>query len=58
VIDDAAHLVAVHLLRAYDAVQLATARAVRAADPSCTTFACFDQQLAQAAAAEGFAELA
>ena len=58
VITDAAGLVAVHALRAYDAVQLATARAVRAADPACTTFACFDAQLARAAAAEGFAPLA
>lgn len=58
VVTEAAGLVAVHPLRADDAVQLATARAVRAADPACTTFACFDTQLARAAAAEGFAPLA
>lgn len=57
-ITDAAGLVAVHPLRAYDAVQLATARAVRAADPDCRTFACFDTQLARVAAAEGFLALA
>lgn len=58
IINDATSMVAVHPLRACDAVQLATARAVRAADPACTTFACFDAQLARAAAAEGFAPLA
>ncbi|MGE4426968.1 MAG: type II toxin-antitoxin system VapC family toxin [Solirubrobacteraceae bacterium] len=58
IVADAARLVAVHPLRAYDAVQLATALAVRAADPDCTTFACFDAQLMRAAVAEGFAPLA
>ncbi len=41
-------------LRAYDAVQLASALAARAADPSLTLFACFDETLARAARAEGF----
>jgi len=53
----AADLAATHPLRAYDAVQLATAIAVRDADPSCTTFACFDVQLRRAAAHEGFRPL-
>ncbi len=58
VIADAARLVAVHPLRAYDALQLATACAVRVADPACASFACFDTQLSRAAAAEGFRPLA
>lgn len=45
-------LVARHPLRAYDAVQLATALAVIQADPS-MRFASFDAQLNAAAAAEG-----
>jgi predicted nucleic acid-binding protein len=53
-LDLAARLVAVHGLRAYDAVQLATGLAVREADPSCAAFACFDGTLRRAAAAEGF----
>jgi uncharacterized protein len=53
-LDRAARLVAVHPLRAYDALQLATGLAVREADPDCTLFACFDQGLRRAAAAEGF----
>ena len=44
----AAHLVAIHPLRAYDAVQLASALAV-APD----RFACFDSDLREAAAIEG-----
>lgn len=55
VLDDAARLTASHGLRAYDAVQLASAGATRAADPGCTTFACSDELLRAAAAAEGFA---
>ncbi|CAN5159667.1 hypothetical protein BH24ACT1_BH24ACT1_04850 [soil metagenome] len=42
-------------LRAYDAVQLATAEAARTADPGCDTFACFDSSLRDAAARSGFA---
>ncbi len=41
-------------LRAYDAVQLASALAMRDAYPDCTAFACFDRQLSAAAAAHGF----
>lgn len=46
---------AVHGLRAYDAVQLATAQAVREAAPGCAAFAAFDKNLRGAAAMEGFA---
>lgn len=53
-LDDAARLSGVHGLRAYDAVQLAAARAAAGADPDCTDFAAFDQGLRAAAAAEGF----
>jgi uncharacterized protein len=53
-LDIAARLVAVHGLRSYDAVQLATGLAVREADPGCLDFACFDEGLRRAAAAEGF----
>jgi len=55
VLDDAARLAAVHGLRAYDSVQMASACAARAADPACASFAAFDQALRSAAAAEGFA---
>lgn len=54
ILDEAARLCARHGLRAYDAVQLATAIAVRTADPSCTDLAVFDTTLRNAAAAEGF----
>jgi hypothetical protein len=57
VLDDAARLVAVHGLRAYDAVQLASARLARSAVEDCSSFAAFDQGLRDAAAAEGFALL-
>jgi predicted nucleic acid-binding protein len=52
--DDAARLVAVHGLRAYDAVQLAAGRAARAVDPGCDEVAAFDRHLRAAAAKEGF----
>lgn len=55
VLEDAARLTGAHGLRAYDAIQLASARAVRGADPSLTAFAAFDGPLRDAAAAEGFA---
>ena len=55
ILDDAAHLCAVHGLRAYDAVQLSSALAARRADPSCATFAVVDGTLRSAASAEGFA---
>jgi uncharacterized protein len=54
ILDEAARLCASHGLRAYDAVQLSSALAVRRADESCTGFAAFDQSLRRAAAAEGF----
>jgi predicted nucleic acid-binding protein len=41
-------------LRAYDAVQLACALAVRNLDPLCSRFACFDSDLRRAAAHAGF----
>ncbi len=43
-----------HSLRAYDAVQLASAFAVRESDPRCSHFACFDADLRRAASREGF----
>ncbi|HYZ02592.1 MAG TPA: type II toxin-antitoxin system VapC family toxin [Candidatus Binatia bacterium] len=54
ILDAAARLSAAHGLRAYDAVQLASALTAHAADPSCTAFAAFDGSLRTAAAAEGF----
>jgi len=47
---EAAH----HGLRAYDAVQLASALAVRELDPRCAHFACFDLELRGAASRAGF----
>jgi predicted nucleic acid-binding protein len=43
-----------HALRAYDAVQLASALAVREVDPRCGQFACFDSELRRAAGRVGF----
>jgi predicted nucleic acid-binding protein len=57
VLEHAAELTAIHGLRAYDAVQLASARAARRVEPACSTFAAFDGELAEAAAREGFALL-
>lgn len=54
-LEDAARLTGVHGLRAYDAVQLAAAVAVRAVEPSCTQLAAFDGALRNAATVEGFA---
>ncbi len=54
ILDRAAAAVADHRLRAYDAVQLATAIRARDADPECRTFACFDGDLRTAASASGF----
>jgi uncharacterized protein len=56
-IERAVELTGAHGLRAYDAVQLASALVTREADKRCTTLASFDQDLARAAAAEGFAVL-
>ena len=53
-LDEAATLCASHGLRAYDAVQLSAALAVRRADRSCEAFAAFGRSLRTAAAAEGF----
>jgi hypothetical protein len=50
----AAREAARHALRAYDAVQLASALAVRGTDPRCSDFACFDAELRRAAGREGF----
>jgi uncharacterized protein len=43
-----------HRLRASDAIQLASAIAVRTGDRACTVFACHDLALRRAAVAEGF----
>jgi uncharacterized protein len=53
-IERAAELTGTHGLRAYDAVQLACALAIRAVDKRCTMLASFDHDLIRAAAAEGF----
>jgi len=50
----AAREAARHALRAYDAVQLASALAVREIDPRCNHFACFDSELRRAASRAGF----
>ncbi|MDQ6783137.1 MAG: hypothetical protein M3063_06800 [Actinomycetota bacterium] len=44
-----------HGLRAYDAVQLGSALAVRDVEKGCRSVAAFDAGLRRAAAAEGFA---
>ena len=54
VLDIAALSVARYPLRAFDAVQLASALAARSASPEIVEFACYDTQLADAARAEGF----
>jgi predicted nucleic acid-binding protein len=54
VLDTAARFVGVHSLRAYDAVQLASATAAAEAIPDCRTVAAFDATLRTAAAKEGF----
>jgi uncharacterized protein len=55
VLIDAARQAARHRLRAYDAVQLASAVAARAVDPSINSIAVFDKLLRAGAVAEGFA---
>ncbi|MGH3773858.1 MAG: type II toxin-antitoxin system VapC family toxin [Pseudonocardiaceae bacterium] len=57
VLDTAAVLTGVHGLRAYDAVQLASAKAAAEAISGCRTVAVFDGTLRAAAAKEGFALL-
>lgn len=54
VLAEAALVAASRGLRGYDAMQLASARAARGADPGCSSFACFDLELRRAAAADGF----
>ena len=55
VLDRAVALCGVHGLRAYDAIQLASALAARAAAVDVSTFLGFDAALSRAAATEGFA---
>ena len=57
VLDTAARLAGVHGLRAYGAVQLASAKAAAQAAPDCHTVTAFDGTLRAAAAAESFALL-
>lgn len=54
ILADAAEAAATRGLRAYDAIQLASARAARKADPACYSFACYDKELRAVAAADGF----
>lgn len=54
VLDLAALSAARHPLRAFDAVQLASALAARTVSADVSEFACFDGALADAARAEGF----
>ncbi len=54
IVDLAAALTEKHGLRAYDAVQLATAITIRRLQPACDTFVCFDHGLAAAADIERF----
>ncbi|MGI8749453.1 MAG: type II toxin-antitoxin system VapC family toxin [Thermoleophilaceae bacterium] len=54
-LEEASGLCATDELRGYDAIQLASAQTVRAAEPGCASFACFDRQLRSAAARRGFA---
>jgi predicted nucleic acid-binding protein len=54
-LDAAASILPTYGLRAYDAVQLASAAAARETDPGCSAFACFDEDLRDCASAVGFA---
>jgi predicted nucleic acid-binding protein len=54
ILERGAELAGAHGLRAYDAVQLASALSVREADERCDTFAAFDRDLSRAAVTEGF----
>ncbi len=54
IIGSAADLAGTHGLRAYDAVQLASALAARTADRRCAALVAFDRELLQAAISEGF----
>ncbi len=55
VLQQAAELTGRHQLRAYDAVQLASALRARHADPAVDEFMAFDGRLRASAAIEGFA---
>jgi uncharacterized protein len=57
ILEHAAELSGTHGLRAYDAVQLASALAAREVDERCAQFAAFDRDLTLAAIAEGFEAL-
>lgn len=57
VLETAVRSLSRHALRAYDAVQLASAMLARAADAALIEFTCFDVELRKAARAEGFALL-
>ena len=50
----ATELVPVHGLKSLDAIQLASAKAAREAEPDLDTFACYDRNLGRAAASQGF----
>jgi uncharacterized protein len=54
IVGSAADLAGTHGLRAYDAVQLASALAARTADRRCAALLAFDRELLQAAISEGF----
>jgi uncharacterized protein len=56
-VEHAAELAGTHGLRAYDAVQLASALAARRADVRCDTLVTFDRALAAAARSEELATL-
>ncbi len=53
-LEQAARGAAIHGLRGYDAVQLASAVTARGADPDLDRFACCDARLTAAAQLEGF----
>ncbi len=54
IVEVAARYIPVHRLRAFDALQLASAAAAQTAALDCRTFAAYDRTLRAAAAAEGF----
>lgn len=57
ILEQAVRSTAVHGLRAYDAVQLASALATRSVDRSCASYVVFDKGPRAAAALEGFTVL-
>lgn len=57
ILERAARLLAVHALRGYDAVQLASALMVTEVVPECSGFAVLDRRLREAAAREGLSLL-